>query len=537
MFKTIVALSLSSLVFGSAVERRTSCTPAATPLVGVAAPLAAPTQAVRLSQSLLSFSIEGDRWTDWIGTTSPNTFWLNALNNLQAITGAPPKIRIGANSEDKTTFNPSIEFAVDEFPAPTTTVPYPEASAISVGPGYYQVAQFLPSGTHVTWGLNLGADNITNAVDEAKSLIQAFQSSAMKSAGVTLDLIEIGNEADLYVNNGLRQSPWTVATYVQQWTAFAGNVSQAIGMKVGTAPGFQMPSFANSDFGHGGFSPESTFSDGILKTTPGSMVTMVSQHHYSGSFCAGTEGILQDLMSKANIRGNLTQFTPDIQSTHAQGLPYTFGETNSYACHGAPGVSNTAGAALWALDYALQAATLGIQEVFFHEGIGFKYNFLQPIALNRSIIDGSAVSPPTPPHVQPAYYAGIIIAEGIGSTGSSQIVEFEIPSSIVAGYGFYEGGNLVRAVFINSLSWPSTSTGTRPSVNVSTLFLAASGAPTTATLKRLTIPFSDSTSGLTFGGQSYETSNALVSGTVQTQTVNLITGFTLSATEAVLVTF
>lgn len=51
-------------------------------------------------------------------------------------------------------------------------------------------------------------------------------------------------------------------------------------------------------------------------------------------------------------------------------------ETNSVACQGAPGVSNTAGAALWTIDYALQAATLGIKELFFHEGIGFRYNFV-----------------------------------------------------------------------------------------------------------------------------------------------------------------
>ena len=51
-------------------------------------------------------------------------------------------------------------------------------------------------------------------------------------------------------------------------------------------------------------------------------------------------------------------------------------ETNSIACHGAPGVSNTAGAALWAIDYALYASTIGISELYFHEGIGYKYNFV-----------------------------------------------------------------------------------------------------------------------------------------------------------------
>ena len=40
-------------------------------------------------------------------------------------------------------------------------------------------------------------------------------------------------------------------------------------------------------------------------------------------------------------------------------------------------MSNTAGIALWAVDYTLQAATLGISEVFFHEGVGYKYNFVR----------------------------------------------------------------------------------------------------------------------------------------------------------------
>ena len=96
----------------------------------------------------------------------------------------------------------------------------------------------------------------------------------------------------------------------------------------------------------------------------------------SATFCAGTSGSLQDLMTKSTIRGNLSQYNSDIAATHQRGLDYVLGETNSYACHGAPGVSNTAGAALWALDYTLYASQIGISRVFFHEGIGFKYNMV-----------------------------------------------------------------------------------------------------------------------------------------------------------------
>ncbi len=71
-------------------------------------------------------------------------------------------------------------------------------------------------GTHVTWGLNLGADNITNAVLEAQSLVKAFNSQEMKTADVILDFIELGNEADVYRNNGLRPSDYSPVNYTSE---------------------------------------------------------------------------------------------------------------------------------------------------------------------------------------------------------------------------------------------------------------------------------------------------------------------------------
>ena len=59
---------------------------------------------------------------------------------------------------------------------------------------------------------------------------------------------------------------------------------------------------------------------------------------------------------------------------------------NSIACHGAPGVTNTAGAALWAIDYTLQAATLGIAELYFHEGVGYKYNYVRLLSVLLQIV-------------------------------------------------------------------------------------------------------------------------------------------------------
>lgn len=48
------------------------------------------------------------------------------------------------------------------------------------------------------------------------ALIQAFESPAVKANGITLNFLEVGNEADLYYSNGGRNSSWSVFEYVPQ---------------------------------------------------------------------------------------------------------------------------------------------------------------------------------------------------------------------------------------------------------------------------------------------------------------------------------
>ncbi|KAF8072111.1 glycoside hydrolase family 79 protein [Lyophyllum atratum] len=499
-------------------------------------PLLAAPATPKVSPSLISLSIEMDRWTDWAGSTSRNEFFFNTLDNLKQITGKPPHIRIGANSEDHTNFRQDAEFAQAIFPPFTAVVPYPEAINITVGDSYYATTRFLPSNTHVTWGVNLGSNNVTAAVLETRSIVKAFSSPEVKGKGIVLDYLEIGNEPDLYKNNGLRPSNYNVTQWVNEWLQFAQNVSVAAGLSANSHTKFLGASFAGSSHTTSGFSPQAAFQAGLL-TGPGKLISTMSQHRYSGSFCTGSGGLLSDLMTKSTIRGNLTVFVPDIEATFAQGLNYILGETNSYACHGAPGVSNTAGAALWTLDYALFATQLKISTVFFHVGIGFKYSLIQPATLTRSTLDGSPLPAPAPPHVQPQYYAAIIAAEAIGKTGEAQVLELKIDHPQIAGYAFYENHLLARAVFINSKAYLPESTN-RTSVHLD-LGLAAAGLelPLLMKVKRLVIGRATDASNLTWGGQSYETSDGRVNGHLDVETRLVEQGIDIQETEVVLLNF
>lgn len=152
------------------------------------------------------------------------------------------------------------------------------------------------------------------------------------------------------------------------------------------------------------------------------------------------------------------------------------------------------------------------------------------------------MNPPTPPHIQAPYYGTIVVAEFVGTSAPRRIQELSINSPTLSGYGLYgEHGRLKKVLLINSEAFLTDQTTPRPS---STIFLdnlggdaKGYGGPRTMTLKRLSIPHADAKTGITWGGQSYETSDALVKGKIQTTTQRVDKGVTISATEVVLVTF
>ncbi len=142
-------------------------------------------------------------------------------------------------------------------------------------------------------------------------------------------------------------------------------------------------------------------------------------------------------------------------------------------------------------------------------------------------MDGSPLPEPVPPHVQPQYYATVIIAEATGKSGTTQVIELEIDNPRLAGYAFYEHGHLARAVFINSEAYFGNATRS----SILDLEFASIGR-TKLVVKRLDIKWvrcvveseklttyihrqAVDVAGLTWSGQTYETSNGRVGGHLQ----------------------
>lgn len=115
----------------------------------------------------------------------------------------------------------------------------------------------------------------------------------------------------------------------------------------------------------------------------------------------------------------------------------------------------------------------------------------QPIALERHIINGSTIGGPFPHQIHPSYYAAIIIAEAIGSSGLTFAYELASQSvsppggfTTIAGYAFLEIADLKRIVL---LDYRMYTTGTRPSTSI-TLNLVGHSF-NSMTIKRLFIRY------------------------------------------------
>jgi hypothetical protein len=112
--------------------------------------------------------------------------------------------------------------------------------------------------------------------------------------------------------------------------------------------------------------------------TPGSYINAISEHHYQGSGKLNDRStwpaIASGLITKTSVRTNIARFNDAVVGAKARNISFVIGETNTYSGHGQEGVSNSAAAALWVVDYSLQAAAIGVSTVFYHQGIGYNYS-------------------------------------------------------------------------------------------------------------------------------------------------------------------
>ncbi|MDP9002845.1 MAG: hypothetical protein M3O46_22375, partial [Myxococcota bacterium] len=301
------------------------------------------TTAGRLGPGFAGFSYEKSHMTDGFFTAS------NApLIAMYKLLGPGGVMRIGANDVDKTTWVASA------MPVAGGTISPNVGTADVDG-----LASFLSAtGWKSLYGLNFKTSTPTVAAAEAQYV--------SKQLGGNLAAFEIGNEPNFYAGGcGAFQATW------EQFTA-------AIVAAVPNAP----------MSGPGAFSAASSASTGCataFATAEASRIVLLTQHYYIAG--AGGGSTTADILTpRPVVVTESKSLSSAVVANHVRD-GFRWAEMNSYAHHGAPGVSDALASALWGIDFMLTTAQNGSSGVNFHGGgngmdgtVPFTYEPIQEMA-------------------------------------------------------------------------------------------------------------------------------------------------------------
>lgn len=101
---------------------------------------------------------------------------------------------------------------------------------------------------------------------------------------------------------------------------------------------------------------------------------MRRNRYVNGAASAGVtlQGTLLNHTVTVQIIEAFTTIYGQVLSLNGAPIPMIFGETNSLWGEGKAGLSNTFGAALWAIDFYLYAASNNISRIHMHQGTDFR---------------------------------------------------------------------------------------------------------------------------------------------------------------------
>jgi hypothetical protein len=317
-------------------------------------------------------------------------------------------------------------------------------------------------GWPVILGLNLGHYDPRMAADEA--------AYAVKRGGSDLLALEIGNEPDLYMHNGLRPSTWDYADYLRQFKAYV----QAIRARTPDAPISGPTTCCRAG--------RKWYPHFLIAEAP--QLVMATFHNYPlgasphlprSSPRYPTVQRLLSAKSMNKVADEVRQLVRDAQAHH---LPFRMAEANSESYDGGvDGLSNVFGAALWGVDYCFTLAEQGAVGINFHGG--FHRVPFSPILISH----GEYAA-------QPLYYGMLLFHAA--TPGRLVPVAVHTKASVTA-YGVVAPDGELHLVLINK--------DERASVEVQISGLAKYHH---AAVLRLTAPSLNARTGITFGGRSVE---------------------------------
>ena len=401
---------------------------------------------------------------------SPTSNLVNLLRSLG--TG---QLRFGGDSLDRTQWLPAT--GVRAPWAVNTVTPANLASVAGV---------VRAAGWRVLLGLNLGHLDPASAGDEARTAASLF--------GTRLDGVEIGNEPDRFTvqlpepfrflgADPLRPAGWGPANYAAE----VASVRTAVAGAGVTAPLY---------------GPDTALTHSLPDYyPPGSSV--VTDHLYPASHCK--DGIpLSPGPSVSRLLGGAVSNYEDKSLDHAievargRHLPLRIDEVNSVSCGGQVHTSDAFASALWAVDFALRAASRGAIGVNFHGGVG---PCLQGGQIQSPWYSPLCAAPSGALVPRPEYY-GLLLLRQLEGSALIPVAYRDPRGHRVTAYAFLGSDRTVRVVVddLDAGERPSAAAHGHEPPRPVAVTLVLSPSYRAASVLRLTAPSAYATDSIRFGG-------------------------------------
>lgn len=202
-------------------------------------------------------------------------------------------------------------------------------------------------------------------LNESENLRLGIAEVGQAVLGDKLKGLQVGNEPDLYQRHGHRPEGYSPYDYDGEF----GKVAAAL-RDIGVNKPLVGPSIALADW-----TPQQVWDTGFA--TNHEELEILSVENYPTNNCFSLYGVGTYISPEAAFPGFLTHrsgqgivqpFLDSARLALSLGKPFYMFETNTASCGGFPGVSNSFGAALWGIDYALQMAYSNFSAALFHVG-------------------------------------------------------------------------------------------------------------------------------------------------------------------------
>ncbi len=422
-----------------------------------------------IPRNFLGISLEYEPAMLWGGNdTVPNVPFIRLLRQFTDTGNGPPVLRVGGGSTDDSWWNPDVK-----------PPPPPGGTSYGIRPAWIEAVRALVSrtGSPLILGLNFLQGDPQFAVDWAREAMKGFGRSRIMA-------FEIGNEPDIYTirpfgtHKHARSRPYTFTRYLRELRPF---ITRLRAMR--PRPPLAGPVACCFE----------EFQRGLptLLRRFGSDLKLVTYHAYPLNNCQRPYPTISTLLrSTTTTTWPQNVFTPLVAVARQRRKKVRITESNSIACTGLAGVSNTFASALWGTDWLFESLAHGVAGVDI-TSYGSNY---APFDLTGEW------HPPALPRpaviVHPLYYGMLLFARATANRARLVAVDYDLHSVFpdLANVKVWATLDRRRTLRIVVLDKDLRHRAARVRVKVA-------GARRAGTLIRMTAPSIRSTSGVTLGGQ------------------------------------